>query len=199
MANTVTFLKKIRNQDAAEYLKALFLYNAAPVIKMLKPAVLMNIPFNANVTETVSGAAKTAVISEMGLRVKTLAQDRLGERVLVYSSNLLVETLKNWQSAGILHSLGYGGSVENLLNRLSERFEQEKCPHEIGLFLGYPPKDVEGFIENKGANYILCGNWKVYANPEYARKKWREWRLAKEKTAKLLINGVSCRAAIKLI
>ena len=24
-----------------------------------------------------------------------------------------------------------------------------KFPHEIGLFLGYPPEDVSGFIENR--------------------------------------------------
>ena len=41
-------------------------------------------------------------------------------------------------------------------------------PHEIGLFLGYPLEDVQGFIENCGKNYRLCGCWKVYGDPQAA-------------------------------
>ena len=40
--------------------------------------------------------------------------------------------------------------------------------HEIGLFLGYPLEDVQGFIENCGKNYRLCGCWKVYGDPQAA-------------------------------
>ena len=37
--------------------------------------------------------------------------------------------------------------IVKLIGRLQEN---EGFPHEIGLFLGYPPEDVLGFIENKG-------------------------------------------------
>ena len=40
----------------------------------------------------------------------------------------------------------------------------ERFPHEIGLFLGYPPHDVEGFIRYGGQNFRQCGFWKVYDN-----------------------------------
>lgn len=56
------------------------------------------------------------------------------------------------------------------LMRLSKRLnENGDFPHEIGLFLGYPVKDVEGFIENKGENFLLCGCWKVYSNAGRAK------------------------------
>lgn len=49
--------------------------------------------------------------------------------------------------------------------RLKKRIQKEACfPHEIGLFLGYPLEDVEGFIKNKGRNCESCGIWKVYCN-----------------------------------
>jgi hypothetical protein len=82
---------------------------------------------------------------------------------------------------------------------LSARFETEKCPHEIGLFLGYPPEDVDGFIRHKGADYALCGGWKVYGDVEYARRTWREWESVRERMARLLVSGVSCRTAAKRI
>ena len=41
---------------------------------------------------------------------------------------------------------------------------QEDFPHEVGLFLGYPPEDVIGFIDNRARNYKYCGMWKVYGN-----------------------------------
>ena len=43
-------------------------------------------------------------------------------------------------------------------------------PHEVGLFLGYPPEDVEGFIENKACSCKLTGYRKVYSDEEKAKK-----------------------------
>jgi hypothetical protein len=48
-------------------------------------------------------------------------------------------------------------------------------PHEIGLFLGYPPKDVEGFMHSRD-DCLLCGLWKVYDNPEGAQEQFRKCR-----------------------
>ena len=43
-------------------------------------------------------------------------------------------------------------------------------PHEVGLFLGYPPRDVEGFIREKARRAKCTGAWKVYGDEEVARK-----------------------------
>ena len=53
---------------------------------------------------------------------------------------------------------------EQCLARLMERLKDaDEFPHEIGLFLGYPPEDVEGFIqEPNGQKYT--GIWKVYGD-----------------------------------
>ena len=58
--------------------------------------------------------------------------------------------------------------LSNREEETSRRLCQEAFPHEIGLFLGYPPEDVEGFRRNKGQNYKLCGWWKVYGDAEEA-------------------------------
>ncbi len=55
------------------------------------------------------------------------------------------------------------------------RFSECDFPHEIGFFLGYPAKDVIGFINHKGENYLARGMWKVYDNVEHAEKKFRSY------------------------
>lgn len=45
----------------------------------------------------------------------------------------------------------------------------QSFPHEIGLFLGYPPRDVRGFMENRGADFKYVGLWKVYHDVPQAR------------------------------
>lgn len=52
-------------------------------------------------------------------------------------------------------------------------------PHEIGVFLGYPLKDVVGFIQNKGKNCKCCGCWKVYSDECEARKKFARYEKCK--------------------
>ena len=42
------------------------------------------------------------------------------------------------------------GCVTDLVRRLRGSAE---FPHEIGLFLSYPPEDVRGFIENRAQNF----------------------------------------------
>ena len=49
-------------------------------------------------------------------------------------------------------------------------------PHEIGLFLGYPPEDVKGFIENHAKNYKFTGYWKVYGDEAEAKKLFDRYR-----------------------
>ena len=72
----------------------------------------------------------------------------------------------------MLSGAGYQGkSCEQCVARLMHRLrEGQEFPHEVGLFLGYPPEDVEGFIENKARSCKLTGYWKVYSDEEKAKK-----------------------------
>jgi hypothetical protein len=71
-------------------------------------------------------------------------------------------------------------SLSVFLVHLRNRFECHKCPHEVGLFLGYPLDDVLGFIRHGGRGYKLCGVWKVYGNVERAKNRFRQYELCRE-------------------
>ena len=93
--------------------------------------------------------------------------------VLFYRADAIEEELKQPGAQAILRRYGYPlqGSLVGMLYHLRNRIESEKTfPHEIGLFLGYPPEDVEGFIRHKGKDYRCCGYWKVYSNEKDARR-----------------------------
>ncbi|MDR0405314.1 MAG: DUF3793 family protein [Clostridiales bacterium] len=198
MNNTIRFFKTLRTrQSGAEYLQSLFLYSASPVLKQIKPAVFLSVPYGGKVSKAACARAQTAVRAETALRVKTLYKGNSCERLLLYNAALLSDALNDAEAAALLRRLGYPrrGTAANLAY-LAARFSREKCPHEIGLFLGYPPGDVGGFIAHKGADCLLCGAWKVYGNIDYAKRKWTEWAKAREAMASLLLNGVPNRAAL---
>ena len=63
-------------------------------------------------------------------------------------------------------------------------------PHELGLLLGYPPEDVEGFIRHRGKNCLCTGYWKVYENREQKQQLFQRFEYAKENLVLLLSYGV---------
>jgi len=60
------------------------------------------------------------------------------------------------------------------------------CPHEVGIFLGIPVKDVEAFIDCNGKQCILCGYWKVYHDREKALKVFESYDKTRENVVRLL-------------
>ena len=62
-------------------------------------------------------------------------------------------------------------------------------PHEIGLFLGYPPADVEGFIKSPNEGFCEVGYWKVYSDAEKARSVFRRYKQCTEEYGRMLRSG----------
>ena len=112
-----------------------------------------------------------------GLRMRILCRCR--ERVLlyVYHETLLDMQLSRPEIRTFLAQYGYTEymSADDMLSRLSERMGCGSFPHEIGIFLGYPLPDVQGFIENEGRNCLLCGYYKVYSDPERAQRTFANY------------------------
>ncbi len=81
-------------------------------------------------------------------------------------------------AAKLLAGAGYpcgscGGCVAALVRRMRSSAE---FPHEVGLFLSYPPEDVKGFIENRAANAKCTGVWKVYGDERQARQTFAKYK-----------------------
>ncbi len=112
-----------------------------------------------------------------GLRIRVLSE---GERclMLLYNEIRLEACLGVPERREILRRFGYTDDMTlgECLDRLSERLNSGAgFPHEIGVFLDYPARDILGFIENNGRNYKLCGCWKVYSDAEKAARAFENY------------------------
>lgn len=118
------------------------------------------------------------ILGKKGLRVIPLRFQKNRALVYMYRPARLLQDLKHDIACRLLTERGYGMEtmgrcVLQLVKRLGEC---EEFPHEIGLFLGYPPEDVCGFIENKAEGCKCVGCWKVYGDAEAAQKTFAKYK-----------------------
>lgn len=87
--------------------------------------------------------------------------------VLFYDPFLLAKRLRSRGGQVVLRRCGYGDviSLDGILARLAGRVPQNGIPHEIGLFLGYPRKDVEAFLGWREIPPSCQRLWKIFGNP----------------------------------
>lgn len=113
-------------------------------------------------------------LSGKGLRILPLRYRNGKALIYVFRPKRLYQDLQDNLACDVLEGCGYCDKnpqkcIIHLMKRLSENGD---FPHEVGLFLGYPPIDVKGFIENKAQNSKCVGHWKVYGDEHAAQKKF---------------------------
>jgi len=97
--------------------------------------------------------------------------------IYIYRPGRLQSDLDVGEAKDFLLRFGYEeSSLDGCISRLADRiYECDEFPHEIGLFLGYPPEDVKGFIELGGRNSKASGYWKVYGDVDRAQKQFERF------------------------
>ncbi|MBQ7821090.1 MAG: DUF3793 family protein [Clostridia bacterium] len=117
-------------------------------------------------------------LGKKGLRVLPLRFHKGRALIYVFRPTHLSRDLRHDTAARLLSQRGYvPDTPDHCVNTLIDKLEQSKdFPHEIGLFLGYPPEDVSGFIENNAHGYKLVGPWKVYGDEDAARKLFAKYK-----------------------
>lgn len=109
-----------------------------------------------------------------GLRLIPMKFENNRALVYMYRPSKLAKDLNDPTSREILSNLNYSSSgADGFVAQLRKKINVcTDFPHEIGLFLGYPPKDVDGFIKKGPHEAKLTGTWKVYTDEESAKKKF---------------------------
>jgi len=158
------------SEESFEYLMGL---HAAPMLAGPKPASLVS--FRKSKFEDFDALLDSyrTCFSCKGISFCRLAEGEEYVLILFYRPGVLATRLASEKVRGLLDRYGYGGmlTVEEMLSELKRRMQKKLTfPHEIGLFLGYPPEDVRGFIENRGQCFVYSGYWKVYANEAETRR-----------------------------
>lgn len=122
--------------------------------------------------------------------------------LLIYRNNILKSIIQDGNIQAFLRFYGYKNwqDVEENLAYLKSRMALQKgFPHEIGIFLGYPLEDVEGFIKNSGRHFKLCGHWKVYSDIERAEKLFASYAECSNRFCNYLMQGKSIEELVKAV
>lgn len=114
-----------------------------------------------------------------GVRIIPIRVEEDKALIYLYRPEKLRQDLSNEDALEILRSHGYKEvpKSDRCVAELMRRFKSQKnFPHEIGLFLGYPPEDVKGFIEHRDEGCKCVGYWKVYGDAKQAEKRFNSYR-----------------------
>lgn len=150
--------------------------HCAPTLAGIKTASLFTYPYESRDQLLESVRRLNNRLRGKGVRVLPLRYSGKRALIYIYRPNKLSADLANETAAKILEGCGYHTeSCEKCVVKLIRKLRMEPdFPHEIGLFLGYPPEDVCGFIE-KGPDCSKCtGCWKVYGDEVSAQKKFAQ-------------------------
>ncbi len=163
----------------------------SPTIMGMKTGNMFSYRFENKAEELDTLRTFNKRLSAKGLRMIPLR--RLNDKTLVYlyRPSKLKKDLKDRAAESILSSRGYSCDNADLcLAELMKRLRKnEDFPHEIGLFLGYPPEDVSGFIENHAEGCKCVGCWKVYGDAEKAKNTFDKYKRCTELCCALVANG----------
>ena len=165
----------------------------APTLAGLKTGSLFSCPCPDRKELTAQIRQLNRQLRERGLMILPLRYSQKRALVYLFRPLALQRDLKNSTARAILDGAGYGGlSSDQCLLRLIRRLrESGDFPHEIGLFLSYPPEDVKAFIDNKAQNYKFIGCWKVYGDEAAARKTFERYKKCTDSYCRLYRAGFS--------
>jgi hypothetical protein len=156
-------------------LEVLIRWAAGPAIAGVKPASLVSV-LHSQLGDAWERRG-AGICCDLGISAFPLRKSPKGTLVLLFRRRQLIRKVLTGVPGRYLRSLSYPTEFgpEACLNHLKTRFTESDMavspfPHEVGIFLGYPPVDVIGFCSGKPSPYGCRGYWQVYHRPEKARR-----------------------------
>lgn len=191
--NVLALMRRLRDMGDVDYLQSLIAYHAAPTVMGIKPATLVCPGASERNLAKALNECGPRLGEYFGVRVANFRNRAGALLLLVYNLDLLQSALSACEVTELLADAGYEvptASVESLLDRLRQKCAGSRFPHEIGVFLGYPPCDVRRFMnDGDGRNCRSAGCWKAYGDIAEAKTRSARFGRAKMRAAELLVGG----------
>ena len=150
----------------------------APTLAGIKTGNLFTSPYDTKDEVRARVRELNRLLVPKGLCILPLRYSDRRVLLYLYSPSRLRHDLSDELAAELLRGAGYADTgLESCLVRLINRLRDGgDFPHEIGLFLSYPPEDVQGFIDNKARDFKCAGLWKVYGDEARAQALFAQYR-----------------------
>ena len=112
--------------------------------------------------------------------------------LLCYNPACLEQHLSHAGIRSLLRKAGYAADApgEVLVDELCRRIRtHDSFPHEIGLFIGYPAKDVAAFMGLIKLPFTCQGPWKMFGNPARSLGLAEQHRCCRQRMSSILASG----------
>lgn len=166
-------------------------YHCAPALAGIKPSNLVTCYKNKDYDINSEIERLNFQLNNKDIYFEAICECEKRVLIMVYRKNAIAKTLDNPDTKKFLMSFGYPEAfdVDEYIEILKNRCKDAEFPHEIGIFLGYPLHDVYGFMFHKNEGCLLCGEWKVYENPEEAKKLFARFSACRKALVKRIMAG----------
>ena len=169
----------------------LIVRHCAPTLANLKTGSLFVFPITDRASFFSSLRSLNELLVPKGLRALPLRIREYSALVYLYRPSRLKKDLEDPAAIKILQDHGYS-CYGKCLPKLIERIRaSEEFPHEIGLFLGYPPEDVQGFLDHRPCKCSGC--WKVYGDENKAKKTFDLYKKCERVYCQQLARGIDIK------
>lgn len=137
------------------------------------------------------------LLRQSGLDVREIADRGRGVLLFIYHRRALQGLLQRPNMKAFLARAGHENSADlgGILDALQARIQHDDFPHEIGALLGYPLKDVAGFMGWAALPGTAQGPWKIFGAPEKSLRLAEEFLNCRCRMAQRLsrtVNPVDC-------
>lgn len=167
--------------------------NCAPTLAGIKTASMFSCPFDGQDKLSAFLQNMNSRLNPKGIRILPLKVSEKRALIYVYRPDRLHADICDNCAKKLLSQSGYDTRCcqRCIVELIKKIRHQDEFPHEIGLFLGYPPEDVRGFMENQAHNQKCTGCWKVYGDVESATKTFHRYHACTKAYVDMVRKGKS--------
>lgn len=170
----------------------------APVLLGLKQANLVTLTKSRFRDARQAIASCSDELMDYEMSVSIMKESMRCYTVLIYRRESLAQMLENRDIRLFLEKNGYAStwSLEQCLDELRKRFgcvdhDVRAFPHEVGIFLGYPLRDVVAYMADMNARPVAVGAWKAYSHKEDADRLFAIYRDARASMLARMREGIA--------
>ncbi|MDA8429681.1 MAG: DUF3793 family protein [Geobacteraceae bacterium] len=186
-----------RFSNPLDCLTAHIMMECSEVLAGVKPANLISLvnrtrPCGRNLYELWQRHHEELATRLGNLSCRVLQTRQRALLLLCYNHDHLERHLSHAGIRALLRKSGYGvgAPCETLLEILCRRVGGKNIfPHEIGLFIGYPAKDVAAFMGLVKLPFTCQGPWKIYGDPTESLDLAKQYRRCRQKMSAVLASG----------
>ncbi|EGW39545.1 DUF3793 family protein [Desulfosporosinus sp. OT] len=156
----------------------LVIEHLGPIVLGIKPSELLNVSlYDQRIWEEF----KTLFSQQEQLRLREIRQINGRQQVIFYHRATLDTVLREKHHQEFLRTFNYPEiySLNCYLNHVLGKIKSKAFPHEIGIFLGYPLKDVLGFMKQIPLTYVGTHGWRIYGDMQVSGEIYEKYQQAR--------------------